>query len=187
MSSIKHVFFENEPLMTTKKMYEDYSAACATEKGAIMFCVYRGKMSEGIDFKNELARAVICVGIPYPNTTSIQLNQHQKYHEEFSASKGIMTKSEWYSAQAFRALNQAIGRCIRHKDDWGSIIFLEERMVGPKLESISKWIHTRTRIYQTMDQLSNELKEFHQIQAARNVKLAVSDTTDPFTSVQDLS
>ena len=34
--------------------------------GAIMFGVCRGKIAEGIDFSDELCRAVFVVGIPYP-------------------------------------------------------------------------------------------------------------------------
>ena len=30
-------------------------------------------------------------------------------------------------SQAFRALNQALGRCIRHKRDYGAIVLLDER------------------------------------------------------------
>ena len=33
--------------------------------------------------------------------------------------------------QAFRALNQAAGRCIRHRDDWGVILFVDERLNQP--------------------------------------------------------
>ena len=31
--------------------------------------------------------------------------------------------------QAYRALNQAVGRCIRHRDDWGAILLIDERFV----------------------------------------------------------
>ena len=39
----------------------------ATHTGAIFFGVCRGKISEGIDFSDFMARAVICISIPYPN------------------------------------------------------------------------------------------------------------------------
>ena len=32
----------------------------------------------------------------------------------------------WYRLEAFRAINQAVGRVIRHKDDFGAIIFLDK-------------------------------------------------------------
>lgn len=38
-----------------------------------------------------------------------------------------LTGEEWYSQQAARAVNQAIGRVIRHRHDYGAIIFCDER------------------------------------------------------------
>ena len=35
--------------------------------GALLFAVCRGKISEGMDFIDDNARAVISIGIPYPN------------------------------------------------------------------------------------------------------------------------
>jgi hypothetical protein len=32
-----------------------------------------------------------------------------------------------YTSQAFRALNQALGRCIRHRNDWGAILMVDDR------------------------------------------------------------
>ena len=31
-----------------------------------MFAVHRGKVAEGIDFSDELCRAIFLVGVPYP-------------------------------------------------------------------------------------------------------------------------
>lgn len=46
-----------------------------------------------------------------------------------NVSKGLLSGSEWYTINAFRALNQAIGRCVRHKDDWGAVLLVDERYV----------------------------------------------------------
>ena len=38
----------------------------ALGKGAMLFCYCRGRVSEGYDFKDEMARAVVMIGIPLP-------------------------------------------------------------------------------------------------------------------------
>lgn len=49
-----------------KQRYAQYERLARTTKGAVLMCVCRGRASEGIDFVDELARAVILVGVPYP-------------------------------------------------------------------------------------------------------------------------
>lgn len=39
----------------------------------------------------------------------------------FLALPQPMNGSRWYETEAFRALNQALGRCIRHRNDWGTV------------------------------------------------------------------
>ncbi len=36
----------------------------------------------------------------------------------------IYQRDRWYELQAWRAVNQAIGRCIRHRHDFGAILML---------------------------------------------------------------
>lgn len=38
-----------------------------------MFAVSRGKVSEGIDFTDELCRAVFIVGVPFPPINDIKI------------------------------------------------------------------------------------------------------------------
>ena len=45
----------------------------------------------------------------------------------FSKNLQVLTGEEWYSQQAARAVNQAVGRVIRHRHDYGAIIFCDER------------------------------------------------------------
>ena len=44
-----------------------------------------------------------------------QVELKQGYNNEHSHRRGVLNGREWYQIQAYRALNQALGRCIRHK------------------------------------------------------------------------
>ena len=62
---------------------------------------------EGLDFADNNARAVICLGIPFPNIRSAEVNLKMKYNDlKHNKEKTILTGKEWYEIQAFRALNQ---------------------------------------------------------------------------------
>ena len=70
-----------------------------------------GKPSEGLDFADDNARAVICLGIPFPNIKDVQVDLKKKYNDKRrTEDKDILTGNDWYEIQAFRALNQALGR-----------------------------------------------------------------------------
>lgn len=58
-----------------KDYYECIESSTGGEKnnGALLIAVYRGRASEGLDFSDNYARAVIAIGIPYPNIKDIQV------------------------------------------------------------------------------------------------------------------
>ena len=58
---------------------KSYAKAAKSSQGAILFAVCKGKVSEGIDFADELARAVIMVGIPYPPVADKQIEFKKNY------------------------------------------------------------------------------------------------------------
>ena len=62
---------------------------------------------KGLDFADNNARAVICLGIPFPNFKSPEVSLKMKYNDaKNNKEKTILTGREWYEIQAFRALNQ---------------------------------------------------------------------------------
>ena len=55
-------------------------SAFSCRTGALFLAVCRGKVSEGLDFADENARAVITVGIPFPNAKDKQVGRARQVH-----------------------------------------------------------------------------------------------------------
>ena len=47
-------------------MFKKYKKRINKGKKAMLLCVCRGKLSEGIDFIDDAAWAIFVIGIPYP-------------------------------------------------------------------------------------------------------------------------
>ena len=119
-----------------------------TVTGAIFFAVFRGKVSEGLDFADENARVVINVGIPYPAFKDPRVVLKKEYNDRNSKDGSLLSGMLWYETQAFRAMNQALGRCIRHRKDWGAVIFLDQRFNSPKnIQKLSKWVRPSVKSF----------------------------------------
>ena len=66
---------------------------------SILFSVCRGKLSEGVDFKDEQCRAVIMVGLPFRNFTAetVILKKHFLDSKAMSEDSSLrMSGQQWY-------------------------------------------------------------------------------------------
>lgn len=61
---------------------EEYYKAIQENKGAMFLAVYRGKVSEGLDFSDWKARAVIILGLPYPPYQDPRVVMKREYLDE---------------------------------------------------------------------------------------------------------
>jgi regulator of telomere elongation helicase 1 len=81
-----------------------------------------------------LARAIVLVGVPYPPIFDKRIEMKKQYLDKVYNDKTIQTKKingkDWYFNQAIKAVNQSIGRLIRHKDDYGAIFLCDIRFSG---------------------------------------------------------
>lgn len=138
-------------------MIDNYRAKSHTAEGALMLTVCRGKASEGIDFADESARGVVVVGVPYPSLTDLRVALKREHENVLAPGGG----DAWYSLQGHRAVNQAVGRVIRHRWDYGAIVFLDARYARPAVtQQISKWVRASLRVVPTTDQLLPQLRAF---------------------------
>jgi hypothetical protein len=77
-----------------------------------------------------------------------------------------------YVQSAMRAVNQAVGRVIRHKDDYGAIIFADQRFADTRLHSqMSLWLRPFVKNYPKFGAALSELTGFFRYHAAEQVGL----------------
>lgn len=138
-----------------KSLVTQLDKVLITKKRCIMMAVFQGKVSEGIDFKDARGRVIIVTGIPFAPMTDPWVVLKKQHLDERKASggagDGALNGSGWYIQSASRAVNQALGRIIRHKKDWGAIFLMDDRFLGDgQISNLSKWIRPAVVKYQTL-------------------------------------
>nr|XP_020642475.1 Fanconi anemia group J protein isoform X1 [Pogona vitticeps] len=145
------------------QIYYDAIKCKEGKDGALLIAVCRGKVSEGLDFSDDNARAVVTIGIPFPNVKDLQVELKRKYNDQHSKARGLLSGSQWYEIQAYRALNQALGRCIRHRSDWGALILVDDRFrrnPDKYIAGLSKWIRQQIQHHENFDHALGSLETF---------------------------
>lgn len=141
----KRVFFEPKSTQQMTKVMEEYKKEANSKQGAILFGVFRGKASEGMNFSDSMARAVFIVGIPYPPIQDPMIKLKQEYLDSMKDTHDSRIKpisgKDWYELEAIVAVNQAIGRVIRHKNDYGALLFFDVRYKDKRVSThFPKWM-----------------------------------------------
>uniref|UniRef100_A0A8C8VLE7 DEAD/H-box helicase 11 n=1 Tax=Pelusios castaneus TaxID=367368 RepID=A0A8C8VLE7_9SAUR len=131
--------------------------------GALLFSVVGGKMSEGINFSDDLGRCVVMVGMPYPNIRSPELQEKMVYLDRtLPRTAGQAPSRMLIENLCMKAVNQSIGRAIRHQRDFASILLLDHRYARPSIfNKLPQWIKERTEIKPTFGLAFAVLRKFH--------------------------
>ncbi|XP_078049621.1 regulator of telomere elongation helicase 1 isoform X2 [Augochlora pura] len=131
-------------------------------KGAIFMAVCRGKVSEGLDFANANGRAVLITGLPFPPLKDPRVILKQRYLEEIrTTDKEALSGQQWYQLEASRAVNQAIGRIIRHKNDYGAIILCDCRFDNQNFKKhLSAWLRPHIKKFTNFGMITKNLRDF---------------------------
>lgn len=147
----------------TEVLLQSYSTTITTsttQRGALLLSVINGSLSEGINFSDRLGRAVIVIGLPYPNPHSAEWQSKMDYISQKATTlaletgvgrseataKGKVEAREFYENAMMRAVNQAVGRAIRHKDDYAAILLVDRRHAGERIRGkLPRWIQGSLR------------------------------------------
>lgn len=112
--------------------------------GALLLSVVGGKMSEGINFSDRLGRCVVVVGLPYPNIASPEWKARLEYVEAATATAGGNKQAaarDFYENACMRAVNQSIGRAVRHREDYAAVVLCDRRFAAERIRAkLPGWI-----------------------------------------------
>ncbi|KAK0724911.1 DNA repair helicase [Lasiosphaeris hirsuta] len=155
-----------EAILSPDEAAESPAGGKRTQTGALLLSVVGGKMSEGINFSDRLGRCVIIVGLPYPNINSPEWKARIEYIESATLarllpdpnttpaphSKEAMNREQaiatakqvardFYENACMRAVNQSIGRAIRHQNDYAAIVLVDRRFATDRISGkLPGWI-----------------------------------------------
>ena len=130
----KVLYSEGKTPNSNREIVTKYKSEAIQQPGAILCCVFRGRNAEGSNFPNEQARGIFLVGVPYANYGDPIIKAQINYYNRRKRSLG----QKWYTMDAFRASNQALGRGIRGKEDWCHYWLLDKRYIQ-HLDLVSSW------------------------------------------------
>lgn len=178
--AVKPVFLEqrkeahhSSPLTTTDQhtsaadsVLSAYSTAVASGngRGALLLAVIGGTLSEGINFSDALGRGVVVVGLPYPNPHSAEWKAKMQYittRAESNGTDGRAAARDFYENTCMRAVNQCVGRAIRHRADYAAILMLDRRYSGQRIQAkLPQWIRDSLTSGAGIREVSQRLDEF---------------------------
>lgn len=171
IESMQQDKFEKDMKNYCKQISEDQ------QKGAIFMAVLRAKISEGIDFSDMYGRAVLIIGIPFPPSEDEKIKLKQVYLNERRTPENQMPSgSEWYNLNAIKTVNQAIGRVIRHQNDYGAMLLCDFRYnLQYNIKAISPWVqgHLNDQKFYEFNGILDDVSKFFSTVEEKVIELSL--------------
>uniref|UniRef100_A0A915AHT6 Regulator of telomere elongation helicase 1 homolog n=1 Tax=Parascaris univalens TaxID=6257 RepID=A0A915AHT6_PARUN len=179
IAQLKKLFVEPKSKVELKLILAQFRESVHQDNGAVLFAVCRAKVSEGIDFSDSESRAVMVVGVPFAPVSDPRIQLKKQYLCERRVNdKNMMSGEEWYQVDALRAVNQAIGRVLRHKEDFGAVVLLDSRFAGMGQKRFPSWMRDSLKTYKNVGEFEPLCAKFfkdHGLNPGKPTSLLVSN------------
>ena len=206
ISKYKEFYQDRRDSKQNKIILEKYQIANSDRKrykGGLLLSVCRGSCSEGMNFKDDMARLVIVIGIPYAMLYDPKVLLKKEFQDEFNKllykdekSRRLkkISGSEWYSQNAIKCVNQSLGRVIRHSNDYGAMILIDTRyQYIVRKNYISLWMRNKCKIYNNkninksffidMKNFFENVEEFIKNKKLKLEKSQINESSKSFSSI----
>ncbi|XP_036039620.1 regulator of telomere elongation helicase 1 isoform X5 [Onychomys torridus] len=190
---LKPLFVEPRNKGSFSEVIDAYYQRVASpgSSGATFLAVCRGKASEGLDFSDMNGRGVIVTGLPYPPRMDPRVVLKMQFLDELRsqsrAGGQCLSGQEWYQQQASRAVNQAIGRVIRHRHDYGAIFLCDHRFAYADARAqLPSWVRPYLKVYDNFGHVIRDVAQFFRI-AQKTMPLPVPQAVTSSVSEREVS
>ncbi|XP_021085448.1 regulator of telomere elongation helicase 1 isoform X3 [Mesocricetus auratus] len=170
VETLKPLFVEPRNKGSFSEVIDAYYQRVASpgSNGATFLAVCRGKASEGLDFSDMNGRGVIVTGLPYPPRMDPRVVLKMQFLDELRGRSGArgqyLSGQEWYQQQASRAVNQAIGRVIRHRHDYGAIFLCDHRFAYADTRAqLPSWVRPYLKVYDNFGHVIRDVSQFFRV------------------------
>ncbi|XP_029392070.1 regulator of telomere elongation helicase 1 isoform X1 [Mus pahari] len=170
VEALKPLFVEPRNKGSFSEVIDAYYQQVASpgSNGATFLAVCRGKASEGLDFSDMNGRGVIVTGLPYPPRMDPRVVLKMQFLDEMKGRSGVggqcLSGQEWYQQQASRAVNQAIGRVIRHRHDYGAIFLCDHRFAYADARAqLPSWVRPYLKVYDNFGHVIRDVAQFFRV------------------------
>lgn len=156
IGSVKPVVIEERGTNLSWNSYEE-QVQKDKKKGAILLAVMGGKLSEGINFSDELGRVVMVVGLPFANMDNVETQERLKAVTNGCPSK----KRQLMESECMTIVNQSIGRAVRHANDFAAVLLIDGRFGRQSvLDKLPGFIKRDVRVAQSFAHICDDLNTF---------------------------
>uniref|UniRef100_A0A1B0B910 DNA 5'-3' helicase n=1 Tax=Glossina palpalis gambiensis TaxID=67801 RepID=A0A1B0B910_9MUSC len=164
ISKRKRVFKEsrsstNKENCSVEELLDKYASSIKIQReGALLLSVVGGKLSEGLNFSDDLGRGVIVVGLPYPNRQAPEMQERLKY---LDSTLGSGSGNEYYENLCMKAVNQCIGRAVRHIGDFACVYLVDVRYANQNIQTkLPQWISRHLQVTTSYGQVQARTVKF---------------------------
>uniref|UniRef100_A0A8C9L7R5 Helicase ATP-binding domain-containing protein n=1 Tax=Pavo cristatus TaxID=9049 RepID=A0A8C9L7R5_PAVCR len=123
--------------------------------------------NEGLDFADINGRGVIITGLPFPPRWEPRVVLKMQFLNEMKKSSmgaQYLSGHQWYNQQASRAVNQAIGRVIRHRQDYGAIFLCDDRFTTDNVRGkLPSWVRPYVNVYDNFGHAVRSVSVFFRV------------------------
>ncbi|OPY41155.1 MAG: ATP-dependent DNA helicase [Methanoregulaceae archaeon PtaU1.Bin222] len=127
----KKIFIEPRDPRDAEESLRAFLSLPESGESGLLLAVCGGKWSEGLDYRGELLRGAMVIGLPLAPFNQVRKMIIEYFRRRFGEEGEFLC----YTLPAINRAQQALGRVLRTPEDRGVLVLGEKRFLEPRVKS----------------------------------------------------